>query len=374
MFIKIIEMNMIKNSYFILDICVLLSGCVFKSKQPIDMESSTEIIELEKDIWILDNVYDYGAVDSTFEFSERGCSYNEAERLTLYIQGDEIVLNDTARVRFNSYKIAQNSFFTIRDIGRDYAYQLDILQKYYSVNTQDSIVYLEAVWNGTDEYLNAPSIIRNLKYGGMVLYDSCYLTLPYKGYLVVFQKENCSSSRKRYDVGKFPAKTQKLPFDFRQWVSQYEDGIQKGEFNIYPIKENSFLSELLVRYNFRPMEGNKRYIPTDYFLISKTDSVETYIINTHLEGIKYHEQGEGIRFSDLITLKNDSIISFLNVADQTIDPMEHRIIYNIAPNLKIHLYEISCKDWLLFTQGFPVDTLNQIEYQIEGNGVIVKID
>lgn len=202
-------------------------------------------IDAKKEVWIIDNIYDYGAVHPEFEFSRRGDDYEQTKKLTFYIQGNELVLNDTARIKFNPYKIDIKSFLETRFTGLDYAYQLDILRDYYSVDIGDTLTLLKPIWPTMDDYFNSPSIIRQLERYSIVHYDSCYLTIPYNDYLVVFKRPDCPSANKKYELGKYPSRLQKLPLDFKRWLSQYSDGIETGEFNLNPINEDSFLSDPL---------------------------------------------------------------------------------------------------------------------------------
>lgn len=118
-----------------------------------------------------------------------------------------------------------------------------------------------------------------------------------------------------------------------------------------------------------------KYIPKNYFLISKTDSAEIYIINTYTETNPTYAFPPSIpRYTDLITITNDSIISSLNIAYYTYDWRENRIIYNVNESLKVNLYETSCRDWNIEFQGFPTDTVGITSYHIERNGQIIKLE
>ncbi len=161
----------------------------------------------------------------------------------------------------------------------------------------------------------------------------------------------------------------KLPFNWSNWNNWYKkqehDKLPKeGDFNYYKVSDNVILDQILT---LNPLhDGFVSYL---YFVLDEKDNYKALLLFSRFDDPDYNMIRD--KFYDIITIKNDSIISSLQVGFLA-DINEDGSSFNIDKDLTIKVY-----DERMAHESYgavPIDTLNISTYQIQNDGMIKKTE
>lgn len=157
-----------------------------------------------------------------------------------------------------------------------------------------------------------------------------------------------------------------LPFNWNKWNNWYNQEYtnlpKESVFNYYKVSDNEKLDRILT---LNPLRDG--FVPYLYFVLDQRDNYQALLLFSGFHNRDYNKIRD--KFYDVITIKNNSIISYLQVgflADNNEDGMS----FNIDKDLKIKIYN----ERMAFESygAVPIDTFNISTYQIQENGMIVK--
>lgn len=162
-----------------------------------------------------------------------------------------------------------------------------------------------------------------------------------------------------------------LPFNMGEWANwydkqEYNNLPEKNNFNYYKVADDYILLTSILNIRFH--EG---LVPYLYFELCKNENYSALLLFSRYKDDEYPALGIQDKFYDIITIRKDSIISYLDIGYVPYTSREQAKSFNIDKNLTIKVYtELMCSDDL----RIPCDTLNTSTYQIKDNGIIEEIE
>lgn len=111
-------------------------------------------------------------------------------------------------------------------------------------------------------------------------------------------------------------------------------------------------------------------VPYLYFVLKENDNFKSLLLFSRYRDREYPALGVHNKFYDIITIRNDSVISSLNVGYLP-DIHERGKSFSIDKDLTIKVYDerMAFESW----GPVPIDTLKTSTYKIQDDGMIKEI-